>query len=139
MTGPGETGPGETRPGTSGPGTTGPGTSGPGVPGAGTSSLGTSGPATSGGEHAARDQTGVLAVLRDLLARVTGRPELAGVPADLPLFGTGVGLDSLTGTLLLRQVRAELGVDVAAEDLNLDSLASLAALAAFAAPRRPSP
>ncbi|HEY1617900.1 MAG TPA: acyl carrier protein [Streptosporangiaceae bacterium] len=129
MTGPGETG----------PATPGPGTPGPGVPGAGTSGPGTSGPGTSGGEHVARDQAGVLAVLRGLLALVTGRPKLGGIPADLPLFGTGVGLDSLTGTLLLRQVRAELGVDVAAEDLNLDSLASLAALAAFIAPRLPPP
>ncbi len=123
MTGPGA------GPGTSGPGTSGPGTSGPG----------TTSPGASGGQPAARDPAGVLAALRDLLARVTGRSELAGIPADLPLFGAGVGLDSLTGTLLLRQVRAELGVDVAAEDLNLDSLASLAALTAFITPRLPPP
>jgi acyl carrier protein len=42
-----------------------------------------------------------------------------------------VGLDSLTGTLLLREVRRRYGVDVAAEDLNLDALATLATLAAF--------
>ena len=69
--------------------------------------------------------------LRQLLAEVTGRPELIGIPADTALFGGGVGLDSLSGTLLLRQVVRRFGVDVAAEDLNLDSLESLATLAAF--------
>lgn len=69
--------------------------------------------------------------LRQLLAEVTGRPELIGIPADTALFGGGVGLDSLSGTLLLRQIVRRFGVDVAAEDLNLDSLESLATLAAF--------
>ena len=69
--------------------------------------------------------------LRELLATATGRPELAGLTLDTPLFGHGVGLDSRTGTLLLRQVRQQFGVDVAAEDLNLDSLATLGTLAAF--------
>ena len=70
-----------------------------------------------------------------MLAQVTGRPELAGVPGDTPLFGAGVGLDSLAGTLLLRQVQRRYGVDVAAEDLNLDSLQTLGTLAAFIAAR----
>lgn len=73
--------------------------------------------------------------LRSLLAEVTGRAELLSVPAQTPLFGAGVGLDSLAGTLLLRQVRRRYGVDVAAEDLNLDSLESLSTLAAFIAGR----
>ncbi len=73
--------------------------------------------------------------LRQLLATVTGRPELAGLALDIPLFGVGVGLDSLTGTLLLRQVRQRFGVDVAAEDLNLDSLATLGTLATFVSDR----
>ncbi|MDR0344162.1 MAG: acyl carrier protein [Nocardiopsaceae bacterium] len=73
--------------------------------------------------------------IRRYLAGATGRPELLTVPASTPLFGRGVGLDSLTGTLLLRQIRERYGVDVAAEDLNLDSLASLASLAAFVAER----
>ena len=79
-------------------------------------------------------QTGVGSVageLRQLLAAATGRPELAGITLDTPLFGDGVGLDSLTGTLLLRQVRRQFGVDVAAEDLNLDALATLGTLVAF--------
>jgi acyl carrier protein len=69
--------------------------------------------------------------LRLVLAEVTGRPELAELPAETPLFGGGVGLDSLAGTLLLRQVQRRYGVDVAAEDLNLDSLETLGTLAAF--------
>ncbi len=70
-----------------------------------------------------------------MLVQVTGRPEVLSVPADTPLFGAGVGLDSLAGTLLLRQVQRRYGVDVAAEDLNLDSLQTLGTLAAFVAAR----
>jgi acyl carrier protein len=66
-----------------------------------------------------------------ILAEVTGRPELDGIPPRTPLFGPGIGLDSLAGTLLLRQVRDRFGVDVAAEDLNLDALATVATLTAF--------
>jgi acyl carrier protein len=79
----------------------------------------------------------VLAGLREILATVTSSAETAAVPADAPLFRDGAGLDSLTGTLLLREVRHRYGVDVAAEDLNLDSLASLGTLAAFIAARLP--
>ena len=78
---------------------------------------------------------GVADELRAVLAEVTGRGELLGIPVDTPLFGTGVGLDSLAGTLLLRQVQRRYGVDVAAEDLNLDSLATLGTLADFIAAR----
>jgi acyl carrier protein len=69
--------------------------------------------------------------LRQLLAEVTGRPELAGLAAATPLLGPGLGLGSLAGTLLLRRVRDQFGVDIAAEDLNLDALATLGSLAAF--------
>jgi acyl carrier protein len=78
---------------------------------------------------------GVADELRAVLADVTGRSELLAISADTPLFGTGVGLDSLAGTLLLRQVQRRYGVDVAAEDLNLDSLATLGTLAEFIAAR----
>ncbi len=71
-----------------------------------------------------------------MLAEVTGRADLLATPAQTPLFGTGVGLDSLAGTLLLRQVQRRYGVDVAAEDLNLDSLQTLGTLAAFITARR---
>ena len=73
--------------------------------------------------------------IRGILAAVTGREGLRACPADAALFGTGVGLDSLTGTLLLREIRHRFGVDVAAEDLNLDSLATLGTLAACVAER----
>lgn len=69
--------------------------------------------------------------LRGILAELTGRPELRSIPPETPLFGAAVGLDSLTGTLLLREVRARYGVDVADEDINLDALATLGTLAAF--------
>jgi acyl carrier protein len=72
-----------------------------------------------------------------MLVQVTSRPELLGIPAETRLFGAGVGLDSLAGTLLLRQVQRRYGVDVAAEDLNLDSLETLGTLAAFIAARMP--
>jgi acyl carrier protein len=81
------------------------------------------------------DLSDVTAELRRLLAEVTGRPELVELPAQTLLFGGGVGLDSLAGTLLLRRIQRELGVDVAAEDLNLDSLQTLGTLAAFIAGR----
>jgi acyl carrier protein len=74
--------------------------------------------------------------LAELLAEVTGRPELAGLPADAGLFGGEAGLDSLAGTLLLRRVHQRYGVDVAAEDLNLDALETLGTLAAFIASRQ---
>ena len=77
----------------------------------------------------------VVAELREILAEATGRAELAGVGEQVPLFGAGVGLDSLTGTLLLREVHRRFGVDVAGEDLNLDALATLGTLAAFIAER----
>jgi acyl carrier protein len=73
--------------------------------------------------------------LRGMLAEVTGREELRGIPPATALFGGGVGLDSLAGTLLLRHVQRRYGVDVAAEDLNLDSLETLGTLASFIAAR----
>ena len=73
--------------------------------------------------------------LRAFLAAATGRDELLRIPSAAALFGTAVGLDSLTGTLLLREIQRRFGVDVAGEDLNLDSLATLGSLAAFVAQR----
>ena len=77
----------------------------------------------------------VIDELRQVLAQATGREELLGTSDQAPLFGAGVGLDSLTGVLLLREVHRRFGVDVAAEDLNLDALATLGTLAAFIAER----
>jgi acyl carrier protein len=73
--------------------------------------------------------------LRLILAEVTGRPELGSVPDDTGLLRSGIGLDSLAGTLLLRRIQREFGVDVAAEDMNLDSLETVGTLAAFVAER----
>jgi acyl carrier protein len=84
------------------------------------------------------EQAGAVAdELRAMIAEATGRPELLDVqvPEGAQLFGGGIGLDSLAGTLLLRQVQRRYGVDVAAEDLNLDSLETLGTLAAFIAAR----
>jgi acyl carrier protein len=81
----------------------------------------------------------IAAELRQVLAEVTGRPELAGLPLQTSLFGGGVGLDSLAGALLLRQVQRRYGVDVAADDLNLDSLETLGTLAAFIGARLTRP
>ena len=82
-----------------------------------------------GGTEVAR----IEAELRQMLATLTGRADLLDVPVSTPLFRDGAGLDSLTGTLLLRQVQRRYRVDVAAEDLNLDALETLGTLAAFIA------
>ena len=74
---------------------------------------------------------GVVAELRKILAQAAGREDLLSTGDQTPLFGAGVGLDSLSGVLLLREVHRRFGVDVAAEDLNLDALATLGTLAAF--------
>jgi acyl carrier protein len=73
--------------------------------------------------------------LRLILVEVTGRAEFARLPEEAALLRTGAGLDSLAGTLLLRRIQREFGVDVAAEDMNLDALETLGTLAAFVADR----
>jgi acyl carrier protein len=89
------------------------------------------------GQEAGEDPAEALtAELREILAQVTGREELLGTSTQTPLFGAGVGLDSLTGTLLLREIYQRFGVDVADEDLNLDALATLGTLTAFLQARR---
>ena len=54
--------------------------------------------------------------LRTILAALTGRDELLHIPPGTPLFGEAVALDSLTGTLLLREIQRRYAVDVAGED-----------------------
>jgi acyl carrier protein len=76
--------------------------------------------------------------LRQILAEVTGNPEVLGIPAATALLGGGVGLDSLGGTLLLRRIRLAFGVDVAGQDLNLDCMATLGTLAAFIEQQAPA-
>jgi acyl carrier protein len=53
---------------------------------------------------------------------------MQGLSDDTPLFGSGLLLDSLTGLELLTGIEVEFGVDIAAEDLNLDSLQSIGTL-----------
>jgi acyl carrier protein len=77
------------------------------------------------------------AEVRRLLAETVGDPAAAGLPADTPLLSGGLGLDSATVVRLLVAIRRELGVDVADEDLDLDSLATLGTLADFVTARRP--
>jgi len=73
--------------------------------------------------------------IREILAELTGGQRALGLPADTPLLRDGVSLDSLGATLLLTRIRDRFGVDVADEDLNLDSLSSIGTLAAFVADR----
>lgn len=81
--------------------------------------------------------TAAAEAIRRILAAATGQAEMLRIPADAPLFGEEVGLDSLTGTQLLCEIKLRFGVDVAGEDLNLDSLATLHTLATFVAERVP--
>jgi acyl carrier protein len=103
----------------------------PAAPGPGTPGTGTPGTGAPGGA----DLAPITDDLRAFLASATGRDELLHIPPAAALFGAPVGLDSLTGTLLLREIQRRFGVDVAGEDLNLDSLATLGTLAAFVAER----
>jgi acyl carrier protein len=81
----------------------------------------------------------VLADVRAILADLTDGEAVLTAPPETPLLREGVGLDSLGGALLLVRVRARFGVDVADEDLNLDSLATIGTLAAFVADRITGP
>lgn len=68
--------------------------------------------------------------VRALLARVMelDPAEVAAMPESTPLFGEGLALDSLSGLELITAVQQEFGVDIAAEDLNLDSLQTIGTL-----------
>lgn len=82
--------------------------------------------------------TDTRAVVLDLLASASGVPaaDLAALPGTTPLFGPPVGLASRTGAQLLDRILEVTGVDVAGEDLALESLTSVGALVAFVAERR---
>jgi acyl carrier protein len=71
--------------------------------------------------------------VRALLARVMelDPSHVASLPAATPLFGDGLALDSLSGLELLTAVQQEFAVDIAAEDLNLDSLQTIGTLAGY--------
>jgi acyl carrier protein len=78
--------------------------------------------------------------VRELLARVLERSpeETAALPGDTSLFGSGLSLDSFTGLELLTAIKEEFGVDIAAEDLNLDSLRTVATLVDYLSGQRDS-
>jgi acyl carrier protein len=73
--------------------------------------------------------------IRQLLAEITNDKAPLRAPPDTPLLRGGIGLDSLGGTMLLTEIKRRYGVDVADEDLNLDSLASIGSLAAYVSAR----
>lgn len=77
----------------------------------------------------------IAARVRALLASVLEKPatEVEQLPDSTPLFGSGLSLDSLTGLELLTAVQGEFGVDIASEDLNLDSLRTIGTLAGYLA------
>ncbi len=73
-----------------------------------------SAPGEQGGERrvtppAPADVAAVADDLRAFLASATRRDELLHLPATAALFGGAVGLDSLTGTLLLREIHRRFG------------------------------
>ncbi|WP_432097045.1 acyl carrier protein [Streptomyces sp. bgisy100] len=82
--------------------------------------------------------TEVERTIRALLAEAlrTDREAIDRLPADTELFGPEIALSSLAGAALLRGIKARYGVDVADEDLNLDSLQSIATLRDFVAAYR---
>lgn len=77
------------------------------------------------------DPGSVPARLRQLLAEITGDDAPLTADEETALLRTGLGLGSLGGAVLLTQVQRRFGVDVAGEDLNLDSLATIGTLADF--------
>ena len=77
--------------------------------------------------------------IRQLLAELTGDSRPLDAPLDTALLRDGIGLDSLGGTVLLTEIERRYGVDIAAEDLNLDCLASIGTLADYIASRLAAP
>ena len=73
--------------------------------------------------------------IRQLLADITTDGAPLDAPPGTPLLRDGIGLDSLGGALLLTEIKRRYGVDIADEDLNLDSLASIGSLAAYVSAR----
>ena len=92
--------------------------------------------ATSGGSSVAPSGSTTERDVRRLLAEVVGDPAAADLPDGTPLLSGGLGLDSVTVVRLLAAVHRRLGVDVADEDLDLDSLATVGTLTAFVSARR---
>jgi acyl carrier protein len=80
-----------------------------------------------------REQSDVGQRVREILARSLEREpsSVQSLPDDTPLFGEGLSLDSLTGLELLAGIEEEFGVDIASDDLNLDSLQTIGTLIAY--------
>jgi acyl carrier protein len=76
--------------------------------------------------------TGELTIqIRKLLADLTGTSRPLDAPLETALLRDGIGLDSLGGTVLLTEIEQRYRVDIAGQDLNLDSLASIGTLVAY--------
>ena len=69
--------------------------------------------------------------IRSLLAEISGDRAALEAPVGTALLRDGIGLDSLGGTVLLTEIKHRYGIDIADEDLNLDSLASIGTLASY--------
>ena len=71
--------------------------------------------------------------LDEIVAEALGlsADEVAALPEDTPFFGPPLELGSLSGARMLRRIHEQLGVDVAGEDLALESLTSLGHLRRF--------
>ena len=87
------------------------------------------------GEPGLTGEPDVTAEVRQILAGLTGDSRPLDAPMETPLLRDGIGLDSLGGTLLLTEIKHRYSIDVADEDLNLDSLASIGTLAAYISAR----
>ena len=79
-------------------------------------------------------------IVRDLLAAVLERPpaDLAALPDSTRLFGTELNLDSFSGMTLLTAIERDYSIDLAADDLGLESLESIGSLAAYLAAHVPA-
>jgi acyl carrier protein len=77
--------------------------------------------------------------IRRILAEVLRKDVrvVAALPDDTLLFNDELGLDSLAGARVIAMILEEFEVDIAAEDLNLDSLETIATLRDFVAARTP--
>jgi len=81
------------------------------------------------------DLAAVTSELRNLLAELAGDPLPLRAPPETALLRDGIGLDSLAATILLTRIERRYGIDIASEDLNLDSLSTIGTLAAYIAAR----
>ena len=80
------------------------------------------------------DRDSVERELREILvARMSDKPDPVSIPADVPIFRSGLGLDSLSGLELLSSIEKRFGVYI--DDDNFDVFDSLEKLIDFVAER----